>query len=161
MSKCESCFVHFGNLRHEVLQFFSLYYDGSFMVVLSLYCAKETNTITSLHTKSFNTLFRNSVLWLEWYVYHLNKCTIALWLSWMCFWAAQLTAAGFVVSVGAVWGEVTDFVFLDAFSTSTGKPRGRASGRKQGRAPCRRNKNGQINNIWLEFKHWLSVANQI
>lgn len=49
-----------------------------------------------------------------------------------------LTAAGFILSVGTMWGEVTHFALLDALSTATGKQRGRANRRRRYTALCNR-----------------------
>ncbi len=38
-----------------------------------------------------------------------------------------LTAAGFVLSMGTMWGEVTHFALLDALPTAAGEPRGRTN----------------------------------
>lgn len=56
-----------------------------------------------------------------------------------------LTAVGFVLPVGTMWGEVTHFALLDTLATAAGEPRGRANRRRRYAAFCHRNQKLKIN----------------
>lgn len=59
-----------------------------------------------------------------------------------------LTAAGFVLSMGTVWGEVTHFALLDTIpTTATGEPHGRANRWRGHSALCRTEQILEINTI--------------